>query len=63
MIIKRKEVATVEDDKKKQPPVPKPSYKKKYRTGEDIDMLNERYTDPESGSWGSSSYKDHIDGA
>ena len=63
MIIRRKEESTVEDDKKKNPPVFKTSYKKKYRTGEDIDMLNERYTDPESGGWGSSSYKDHIDGA
>ena len=29
----------------------------------DIDMLNERYSDPQSGSWGSVRYKDDIDGA
>lgn len=33
------------------------------RTGEDIDMLNEDKTDPESGSDGSVSYKDNYDGA
>ncbi len=33
------------------------------RTGEDIDMLNETKTDPESGEAGSSHYKDDIDGA
>lgn len=49
-------------------------YKKKYvskkhsslrfnRTGEDIDMLNERrYEEKGSGAY-STSYKDHIDGA
>ncbi len=47
------------DDKKK----PANIYRKKNRTGEDIDMLNERYTDPESGGYGSYRYKDHIDGA
>ena len=41
----------------------KTTYRKKNRTGEDIDMLNERYTDPESCGYGSSRYKDHIDGA
>ncbi len=50
------------DKEKKPSTAPKKTYKK-YRTGEDIDMLNERYTDPESGGWGSSKYKDHIDGA
>lgn len=38
-------------------------YRKRNRTGEDIDMLNERYSDPESGGYGSTRYKDHIDGA
>jgi hypothetical protein len=38
-------------------------YCKRNRTGEDIEMLNERYSDPESGSYGSTRYKDHIDGA
>jgi hypothetical protein len=33
------------------------------RTGEDLDMLNEAKTDPESGEAGSSHYKDDIDGA
>lgn len=49
-----------EEEKKRKPTT---SYKKKNRTGEDIDMLNERYTDPESGGYGSYRYKDHIDGA
>ena len=49
-----------EEEKKRKPAT---SYKKKNRTGEDIDMLNERYTDPESGGYGSYRYKDHIDGA
>lgn len=51
------------DTKEKKPEPPRKKIYKKYRTGEDIDMLNERYTDPEGGSWGSSKYKDHIDGA
>lgn len=52
----------MEEEKEKKTQKKKPQYKK-YRTGEDIDMLNERYTDPESGSWGSLHYKDDIDGA
>ncbi len=51
------------DTKEKKPEPPRKKIYKKYQTGEDIDMLNERYTDPEGGSWGSSKYKDHIDGA
>ncbi len=35
-----------------------------YRTGEDIDMLNESRSSPqERDSTGSYRYKDHIDGA
>jgi hypothetical protein len=33
------------------------------RTGEDIDMLNEGKSDPESGDAASSRYQDDIDGA
>jgi hypothetical protein len=33
------------------------------RTGEDIDMLNESHSDPESSDSGSDSYKNDIDGA
>lgn len=51
------------EEKKKEKPRSSGSYRKKNRTGEDIDMLNERYTDPESGGFGSYRYKDHIDGA
>jgi hypothetical protein len=39
------------------------SRKKNNRTGEDIDMLHENETDPQSGSAGSYAYKDHEDGA
>ena len=52
----------MDEDEKKKDERKKPTYKK-YRTGEDIDMLNERYSDPQSGSWGSVRYKDDIDGA
>lgn len=34
-----------------------------YRTGEDIDMLNERRQEEGNYSSGSDSYKDNIDGA
>jgi hypothetical protein len=37
--------------------------RKSNRTGEDIDMLHEKETDPESGDEGSSSYKDNYDAA
>ena len=52
----------MDKDEKKKDEKKQPTYKK-YRTGEDIDMLNERYSDPQSGSWGSVRYKDDIDGA
>ncbi len=52
-----------EERKSNDKPKPMGGYRKKNRTGEDIDMLNERYTDPESGGFGSYRYKDHIDGA
>ena len=52
----------MDKDEKKKDERKKPTYKK-YRTGEDIDMLNERYSDPQSGSWGTVRYKDDIDGA
>ncbi len=39
------------------------SYYKSNRTGEDIDMLHERELDGDYYSAGSTSYKDHIDGA
>ena len=51
------------EQKKNEKPRSSGNYRKKNRTGEDIDMLNERYTDPESGGYGSYRYKDHIDGA
>ena len=51
------------EEKKDEKRKPTTFYKKKNRTGEDIDMLNERYTDPESDGYGSYRYKDHIDGA
>jgi hypothetical protein len=41
----------------------KHDHQKNNRTGEDIDMLHEKDSDPESGDYGSSSYKDNYDAA
>jgi hypothetical protein len=42
----------------------KPTEKKSDRTGEDIDMLHEKESDPESSSdYGSDAYKDNYDAA
>lgn len=41
-----------------------PSEKKSQRTGEDIDMLREKESEPESSNdYGSESYKDSYDAA
>jgi hypothetical protein len=42
----------------------KPAPSKSERTGEDIDMLHEKESDPESSSdYGNESYKDNYDAA
>lgn len=47
-------------EKKKTNTLKKP---RSSKTGEDIDMLHERETDPQDDYWGESSYKNNIDGA
>jgi hypothetical protein len=39
------------------------SERRENRTGEDIDMLHEKESDPESSDSGSESYKDNYDAA
>ncbi|MCH3910003.1 MAG: hypothetical protein LKF75_02080 [Bacilli bacterium] len=41
----------------------KHTVQRENRTGEDIDMLRERESDPQSGEYGSDSYKDNYDAA